>query len=305
MKRDFWHELYYIELMPGMKRPAGRWGGYDQDFDEAENVMTAPELTPGCRYGYIAHEEMTLGVIDLDLYKDGAPADPDDIRTGRELMTVKSPSGGMHVPFLAPADIGGEVHVRDEFSDWVDLKGELSGGHCVLPFGTEYEVGGGSADYPPVLNDLSGDELRTLLNIDGTSVLDVETRMPGSRAMRNAEPPGELGELLGEEYEAGERHEHPFHSSSSGSNFYVFPDAKFWYCYRHECGGTLLHLLGMEYGMYGCGDWVRMDETHRATLHRTVRARARWNGIDIEQNGRAWTNTAGEALDEYLEEGRA
>lgn len=316
MNRDFWHELYYIELMPGRKMPAGPWGGYDQDFDEAENVKTSRELTPGCRYGYIAHGEHDLGVIDLDFYKTDDWS-PEDVRTGRELTVVKSPSGGYHVPFLVPSgtvarlkseaesDEGPDemLRVADGFSDWVDVKGEVSGGHCVAPFGTEYELGDGSADYPPVLNDASAGELRSLLNIGGEQVIETERR--SSYDGLEARPPGDVAQLLGGEYEAGRRHEHPYHSSSSGSNFYVFPDDEFWYCYRHECGGTLLHLLGMEYGVYECGDWVRMDETERAQLHRTIRARAEWNGVDIERNGRKWACTAGEALDDYLEEGRA
>ena len=283
-RASLWGELYYIELREGSKIPARAWGGFDQDLDAAEAVLEPSGLEPGRRYGYIAHSgDRRLGVLDLDLYKDAAPS-MGDVSTGRELLLVESPSGGVHVPFTMPADAP-DLEVADGFGDWVDLKGELGGGHCVLPFGSEYEVTAGSADEAPHVPDVDG--LGALLNVDGDA-LAVE-RDDGGVGLPSVGPPGELSAVLGDEYSECERHEHPFHGSSSGSNFYVFEGGEFWHCYRHDVGGTLLHLLGMEWGLYGCGDWARMDADERREVHRRVRRRAEEEGVDLAPNGSRWS----------------
>ncbi|MFC7231917.1 bifunctional DNA primase/polymerase [Saliphagus sp. GCM10025308] len=57
-------------------------------------------------------------------------------------------------------------------------------------------------------------------------------------------------------YPEGKRREHPFHGSSTGSNFMVSEDGETFRCWRHGATGNGLHLLGMELGVISCGDWV-------------------------------------------------
>ena len=311
----FWDELYFIELSPGSKIPKRAWGGLDQDLGAAEHVLTADGLEADRRYAYVAHREHDLGIIDLDLYKDDAPP-LGDFSTGREPLLVESPSGGLHVPFLAPSGALARTKtesreedgpramltVADGLSDFVDLKGELGGGYCVLPFGTDYEITGGSADRPPLVADPTNpDELFDLANVGGETILEPYELYRPTGEQREAPAPGSITGALGAKYEPGGRHEHPFHGSSSGDNFYVFPDDEFFYCYRHEAGGTLLHLHAMELGYYGCGDWKRMEDGLRAETHRTVREKVRERGDahDDDDAQREWV-ACDSGLDEWL-----
>lgn len=312
-RHGLWRDLYYIKLKPGAKHPVESWGGYDQDLGSAPNVYTADELEPGNRYGYMAHREHDLGVLDLDLYEDAAPA-PGEVRTSHEPLIVRSPSGGMHIPFLAPAGAlartrtearsedhsDTELRVRKEFSDWVDLKGELGGGHCVIPFGTDYEVADGSGDPPELTDPADEAELHALANVGGTPLLETRSEPDLPQGVLNAPTPGHVSQILGDDFAEGRRHEHPFHGSSSGANFYVFEGGDFWYCYRHECGGTLLHLIGMDQGRYDCGDWREMAPAERAEAHRTIRREAELDGYDLNDAGhRKWT-PATHGLEEKL-----
>jgi len=302
-QHNFWSGLRMIELAPGEKIPRRAWGGFGQDLSEAEHVLTPNELEPGKRYGYIAHEDGQLGVLDFDLYKDKAPSDLDAIGTSHEPLLVRSPSGGLHMPFLMPHDSvartktqaqtddgpSRQLTVREGLSSWVDLKGEAGGGHCVLPFGTDYEVTGGD-EVPRVMDPGDTDELWDLATVNDEPVLECEEVESPPDGLADLKPPGELAQALPDGYTEGRRYEHPFHGSSSGANFYVFEGGKFWYCYRHECGGTLLHLLGMKYDAYDCGEWRPMEDGERAELHRDVRRRALDEGYDIETSGRRmWT----------------
>lgn len=56
-------------------------------------------------------------------------------------------------------------------------------------------------------------------------------------------------------YPEGGRAEHPFHGSDTGANFMVDDGAETWRCWRHDCTGNALHLVGIEQGIISCGDW--------------------------------------------------
>ncbi|MFC3957553.1 bifunctional DNA primase/polymerase [Halovivax cerinus] len=56
-------------------------------------------------------------------------------------------------------------------------------------------------------------------------------------------------------YPEGERCEHPLHGSDTGANFMVDEGGDTWRCWRHDCTGNALHLVGVEQGVISCGDW--------------------------------------------------
>ncbi|MFB6205047.1 MAG: bifunctional DNA primase/polymerase [Haloglomus sp.] len=80
---------------------------------------------------------------------------------------------------------------------------------------------------------------------------------------------------------AGERTGHPFHSSDTGSNFMVDEGGETWRCWRHDCTGNALHLVGMDEGIISCGEW---DPTGLDTdTWREIFAAAREAGYDLPE----------------------
>ena len=57
-------------------------------------------------------------------------------------------------------------------------------------------------------------------------------------------------------YPAGERREHPFHGSETGANFMVDDRGETFRCWRHDCTGNALHLVGIQQGIIDCGEWL-------------------------------------------------
>lgn len=53
----------------------------------------------------------------------------------------------------------------------------------------------------------------------------------------------------------GERTEHPFHGSGTGTNFLVDEGGETFRCWRHGVTGNAGHLLGMDVGVISCGEW--------------------------------------------------
>ena len=47
---------------------------------------------------------------------------------------------------------------------------------------------------------------------------------------------------------------HPVHGSETGINFCVNPDKNLWFCFRHNCGGSTLELIGILERKIGCGE---------------------------------------------------
>ncbi len=79
-----------------------------------------------------------------------------------------------------------------------------------------------------------------------------------SRESRGArgETPLNIGDVL-TGYTEGVRTEHPFHGSDTGANFLVDEGGETWRCWRHNCTGNALHLVGVEQGIVECGAWDR------------------------------------------------
>lgn len=274
--KDFWTSLYFIPLREGSKIPAVKWGGYDQNLDEAEEVLRHDDLDPAGYYGYMAHDTYQLGVVDIDIYKDAAP-DVDDVTYHDGAMVIKSPNGGFHFPFLIPVGDPG-LEVRDEFSDWIDLKGQIANGHAVLPFGSDYEIvqNGEVRLYSTV-----DDEHESVVKVNDSGVLE---RSKSGRTWEGDCPYQSLFNLLDpDEFPPEVRAEHPVHGSSTGSNFMVDENEETWRCWRHRTTGNLLHLLGMQWGVLSCGEWddKNYDELHEK--YSRIKRKAKMEGIDLEK----------------------
>jgi hypothetical protein len=56
-------------------------------------------------------------------------------------------------------------------------------------------------------------------------------------------------------YPAESRCEHPFHGSDTAANFMVDEGGDTWRCWRHDCTGNALHLIGIDEDIINCGDW--------------------------------------------------
>lgn len=74
---------------------------------------------------------------------------------------------------------------------------------------------------------------------------------------------------------------HPFHASETDANFMVDAGGATWRCWRHDCTGNALHLVGIEQGIITCGDWAH-DGLDTDTW-RELFAAAREAGYDLPE----------------------
>lgn len=140
---DFpYRDLYYIKLIDGEKNPIKSWGGYSQDYAEAENVYTHDQVLDSdhMRWGIVGIENdaRSLLIYDLDLYK--APDfDADEITVdGTEgIPVVESGSGGLHA-YTAVYEERTEGKESDFDVDAdlpfdIDIRGSFVSHHVVAP----------------------------------------------------------------------------------------------------------------------------------------------------------------------------
>lgn len=172
---DFWKRLWYIKVDRNSKRPLESGWGFSEDepFSNRDTVYSFEEVNPANDYAYLAHQDYTLGVLDLDLYKDACPVDDlDDIQVPDNPLVIKSPSGGIHIPFFVAEDCS--VKVNPEFSDWIDLKGKLGRGYVLAPQeGNDYEITNESD--PPIIDPRTRDWVTVFSYEEDTPLLVEET----------------------------------------------------------------------------------------------------------------------------------
>lgn len=172
-EKRFWTGGYYIKLSPGTKIPAEPWGGYSQDFETAETVLSWDELKSNVRYGMVGHKDYRLGVVDIDSYKDDAPNIEDiTIYTdGDERLVIKTSSGGVHVPYF----VDDEFRRHTSVVDGIDIKGELANGHVVMPeHNSDYTI---STHGPVPVFDTHEDAFKVVM-VDGESVIKLGSGGP-------------------------------------------------------------------------------------------------------------------------------
>jgi hypothetical protein len=81
------------------------------------------------------------------------------------------------------------------------------------------------------------------------------------------------------DYPAEKRVSHPYHDSSTNSNFKIDEDLETWRCWRHSTTGNPLHLIGMEEGIISCGEWD--DGLSDSKWRRVLRVAEEEYGVDL------------------------
>lgn len=249
------------------------WGGFEDAVETAEREEWG--------IGFMFSDAGPYVGLDLDhcLTDAGRPRDwlPSIEEFINETFIEHSPSGGgLHILF------------RDvQIPSWWTNQEDDTGGVELYDSGRFFTVTGetinGSAESITDAGDLGGwlleawgvfnDEMPRELREDmregsadvGTGDLDVYDVL--SRAS----------------YPEGERVAHPYHSSSTGSNFKVGGNGESWRCFSgsHDTGGYAIHLIGMEHGIVECGEWSNggLDDA----TWREIFDAARGDGYDIPE----------------------
>ena len=182
--------LRYIELRgDGSKLPANKWGGYSQDFDEADHVYTHDEveMMPGREWGVvdvedIDHGSMALLIFDIDIHKAPDAFDAERVQIPNDTLIVKSQNGGLHVYFKVNGAQRGEYSESD-FSMTatlpfdIDIRGSSVTHHVVAPS----DIPGVGGDYEVVNNESikaigRPTEACERITLDGEPLLEFDQR---------------------------------------------------------------------------------------------------------------------------------
>ena len=253
------------------------WGSFDQA------VATAEER--GWGIGFVFAEGGPYAGIDLDdcLNERGGPAD--------WLPSIELFTGGTYIE-KSPSGTGLHIIVRDaEVPEWWTNQHGENDGREVATFtdGRFFTFTGDALDVAR----------RTVTEIDGlaewlvdawevfnddpprtTDIRDDGCERPSGLSRRSREQVDlRVTDPLHAGYTPGERHEHPVHGSSTGSNFLIDGDNESFRCWRCDVTGNALHLIGMQEKIINCGDWkgTGLDTETWAEIFEAARDR----GLDV------------------------
>lgn len=185
-----YERLRYIELRgDGSKLPKRQWGGYSQDFDEAEHVYTHEEvkMMPGREWGVVDVEDiegasMSLLIFDIDAHKAPDGFEFDRVEVPNDTLVVKSQNGGLHVYFKLNGYRRGDLQESDfmmtaKLPFDIDIRGSSVTHHVVAPgdipgVGGDYEIVN-NEKIKPIGRPTEGCERITL---DGKPLLEFDQR---------------------------------------------------------------------------------------------------------------------------------
>ena len=235
---------------------------------DGTGCVTNAELTDR-RWGIVDVdvEGYRLLIIDLDIYKlEGK--DKQTALNGLDKAPAtrihESQSGGKHLFYWIREDELEDGSLPITFASAIDdkLNGYvLSAEHC-----DGYEVGAEQDPVEITVSDIPDEWIKQTPD-RGTSDTDTDSGSSGrSRSIPpssdDVDVPPIHDVLLRSQYPEGERVGHPQgvrHAdggkSETGTNFMVDEGGRSWRCWRHEATGNALHLVGMEEGIFECGDW--------------------------------------------------
>lgn len=136
-------ELKFIELRgDDSKLPAQKWGGYNQDFDEAPHVHVFSDIVDHTSdsWGVVdvshPHSSAVLLIFDIDAYKLPEDFNLNRIELPSDTLVTRSQNGGLHVYFkLVGYERGelseGDFEIADELP--IDIRGSAVSAHVVAP----------------------------------------------------------------------------------------------------------------------------------------------------------------------------
>jgi len=234
-----------------------------------EAACEAAEANPKWGIGYVTaagNDDFArgiYGVVDIDgaAEPDGAPKEWVPSLAPffeREAYIEWSQSGeGIHIPIagVERPDWWRDVHRADAEHEGIDL---LDNKFCIFTGDAER----GRQDPDGVID--AGDWfyewlLEAYEAVTGRPPETTDTGSASDTPTDSGETDVEVGVydvLSRAQYPEGERLEHPYHGSGTGSNFFVDDDGETFRCWRHDCTGNAGHLLGMDVGVISCGEWV-------------------------------------------------
>ena len=141
----------------------------------------------------------------------------------------------------------------------------------------------GDAITPVAKADLLDAVDRFTKSDDGEPDLSPDTRgSDGRNRVAAAGEPGLYDVISRRQYPPEQRQAHPFHASSTGSNFKVHESEGYAYCYRH--GSTLrgIHLWAIDAGLLDCSEVGERGDLP-TDRWRAIYAAAREDGYEIER----------------------
>jgi hypothetical protein len=200
--------LYIRTRGPEDKRPRDKWGGYDLEIADREDVYTHEEVAE-CDWDYWAvvdavdgeHATVSTLIFDLDVHKAPDDFDPDRVTVPDNTALVRSQNGGWHVHFKVincdPGELAESDFEMTTNPGWdVDIRGSAVSHHVVAPadipgVDTPYSV---ENDYR-VKTVTDPADAASRIRLDGEPLLEFspDTSYTGSVEIdRDVEPPEEM-----------------------------------------------------------------------------------------------------------------
>ncbi len=183
-----YESLRYIQLRgDDSKLPANKWGGYSQEFGEAEHVHTHDEVVEhdAGAWGIVDYEDIEKGslsllIFDLDTHKAPDDWDPSRINLPEDTLVTRSQNGGFHVYYRVHVPRGdldeSDFTVSDDLPFDIDIRGSAVSHHVVAP----NDIPGVGGSYE-IVNDAEIDTVfepeaaAERIELDGESALRIDT----------------------------------------------------------------------------------------------------------------------------------
>lgn len=206
--------LRYIELAgDGSKIPAKKWGGYSQDFDEAEHVLDHDEIEvhPSDNWGIVDvknknNMSISLLIFDIDIHKAPNTFDESRLDVPADTLITRSQNGGFHVYFKIHKHRGelneSDFEVTDDLPFDIDIRGSAVSHHVVAPndipgVGGNYEIVNDEA----IKTVIDPDEAAHRIELDGEPAIEVNR--DGPTIDSDWEPPEDAPKEMPTCYHAG------------------------------------------------------------------------------------------------------
>jgi len=254
-ERDQW--LLYSEDSTPSKKPLNSdgYGASWSDpaswlsFEEATSLTTGSDQYDGI--GFVVTASDPYIALDLDgclrepREEKPKPWLPDPDPLSESFMQYSTSGTGMHA--FTYGDRLPEWWANGHFSDE-----EHEG---VEAYTEKFFIMTGDR-VPTAANEIREVDLAPFLADAYKAIHGEAPTLPGSDDSPNTDADLDVYDILSRtSYPEGENKGHPFHPSSTGTNFRVDSGGETFRCWRHGVTGNAAHLLGIEQEVIECGDW--------------------------------------------------